>query len=110
MPLKEKLLIQSIRRATQRRGDRPGAGIGDDCAVVRLPRGHEALVTTDFNLENVHFRRSWHPADSVGHRCLARGLSDIAAMGGVPQAAFLFLSRFLPTCHSDGWTRSWRDC
>jgi thiamine-monophosphate kinase len=92
VPLKEKLLIQSTRRATQRRGDRPGAGIGDDCAVVRLPRGHEALVTTDFSLENVHFRQSWHPADSVGHRCLARGLSDIAAMGGVPQAAFLSLA------------------
>lgn len=92
VPLKEKLLIQSIRRATQRRDDRPGAGIGDDCAVVPLPRGHEALVTTDFSLENVHFRRSWHPADSVGHRCLTRGLSDIAAMGGIPQAAFLSLA------------------
>jgi len=67
-------------------------GIGDDCAVLRLPRGHEALVTTDFNLENVHFRRAWHPPDSVGHRCLARGLSDIAAMGGEPMAAFLSLA------------------
>jgi thiamine-monophosphate kinase len=67
-------------------------GIGDDCAVIRLPRGHEALVTTDFSLEDVHFRRSWHPADSIGHRCLARGLSDIAAMGGIPQAAFLSLA------------------
>lgn len=66
--------------------------IGDDCAVLRLPRGHEALVTTDFNLENIHFRRAWHPPDSVGHRCLARGLSDIAAMGGDPIAAFLSLA------------------
>ena len=30
--------------------------------------------------------------DSVGHRCLARGLSDIAAMGGTPHAAFLSLA------------------
>jgi thiamine-monophosphate kinase len=50
------------------------------------------LVTTDFSLEDIHFRREWHPADSVGHRCLARGLSDIAAMGGTPHSAFLSLA------------------
>ncbi len=92
MPLKEGLLIQRIRRAAGRRANQPGRGIGDDCAVWRIPRGHEALVTTDFSLEDVHFRREWHPPDSAGHRCLARGLSDIAAMGGVPQAAFLSLA------------------
>lgn len=91
MPLREKLLVERIRRAAfSRRKD--AIGIGDDCAVVNLPRGHEALVTTDFTLEDVHFRQAWHPPDSVGHRCLARGLSDIAAMGGVPQAAFLSLA------------------
>jgi thiamine-monophosphate kinase len=67
-------------------------GIGDDCAVLPIPRGHEALVTTDFSLENVHFKRAWHPPESVGHRCLARGLSDIAAMGGEPLAVFLSLA------------------
>src|SRR5512138_3662575 len=67
-------------------------GIGDDCAVLRLAPGHEALVTTDFSLEDVHFRRAWHPPESVGHRCLARGLSDIAAMGAEPRAAFLSLA------------------
>lgn len=60
--------------------------------MLRLPAGHEALITTDFSLEGVHFRRSWHPPESVGHRCLARGLSDIAAMGGTPLAAFLSLA------------------
>lgn len=92
MPLTEKLLIQTIRKASYRRTRGGNLGIGDDCAVIKLPRGHEALVTTDFSLEDVHFRRAWHPADSVGHRCLARGLSDIAAMGGIPQAAFLSLA------------------
>ncbi|HKD86783.1 MAG TPA: thiamine-phosphate kinase [Terriglobales bacterium] len=92
MSLKEKILIQRIRRTTAQRGACPGSGIGDDCAVLRIPAGHEVLVTTDFSLEGVHFRREWHPADSVGHRCLTRGLSDIAAMGGVPRAAFLSLA------------------
>jgi thiamine-monophosphate kinase len=50
------------------------------------------LVTTDFSLEGVHFRREWHSAECVGHRCLTRGLSDIAAMGGEPVAAFLSLA------------------
>jgi len=50
------------------------------------------LVTTDFSLEGVHFRRNWHPPESVGHRCLARGLSDIAAMGGLPTAMLLSLA------------------
>ena len=92
VPLSEKSLIQRVRRAAAARGESHGRGIGDDCAVLPIPRGHEALLTTDFSLEGVHFRREWHPPDSVGHRCLARGLSDIAAMGGIPRAAFLSLA------------------
>jgi thiamine-monophosphate kinase len=67
-------------------------GIGDDCAILRSPKRHEVLVTTDFSLEGKHFRPDWHPADSVGHRALARGLSDLAAMGARPLAAFLSLA------------------
>jgi len=67
-------------------------GIGDDCAILRPPRGHEMLLTTDFTLEGRHFRRDWHTPESVGHRCLARGLSDLAAMGARPLAAFLSLA------------------
>jgi thiamine-monophosphate kinase len=106
MPLAEKALIAGIRRQA-----RPGrsvvAGIGDDCAVLRHPAGHEALVTTDFSLEGIHFRRDWHPAESVGHRCLTRGLSDIAAMGGEPVAAFLSLAlpRRLPQAWVNGFVR-----
>ncbi len=92
MPLKERQLIERIRRAAGSRRLRGVLGIGDDCAVLRLPPGEEALITTDFSLEGVHFRREWHPPESVGHRCLARGLSDIAAMGGTPRAAFLSLA------------------
>ncbi|MGC2108927.1 MAG: thiamine-phosphate kinase [Candidatus Korobacteraceae bacterium] len=102
MPLREKQLIQRIRRAAAGRGEhRAGYGIGDDCAVLKIPRGHEALVTTDFSLEGIHFRREWHPPESVGHRCLARGLSDIAAMGGTPVAAFLSLA--LPADLPQNW-------
>jgi thiamine-monophosphate kinase len=67
-------------------------GIGDDCAILKPIPGHELLVTTDFSLEGRHFRRDWHTAASVGHRTLARGLSDLAAMGATPLAAFLSLA------------------
>jgi thiamine-monophosphate kinase len=91
LPLAEKLLISRIRsRATRRKGI--VAGIGDDCAILQIPAGQQALVTTDFSLEGIHFRREWHPPEVVGHRCLTRGLSDIAAMGGKPVAVFLSLA------------------
>jgi len=88
-------LIEAIRsRASARSGGGRGVrlGIGDDCAVLRPSPGHEMVVTTDFSLEGRHFRRDWHPPQSVGHRCLARGLSDLAAMGAKPLAVFLSLA------------------
>ena len=90
----ERELIATIRkRAGQLQPSRIlHLGIGDDCAVLRPRRGEELVVTTDLSLENVHFRRDWHPPQSVGHRCLARGLSDLAAMGARPEAAFLSLA------------------
>jgi thiamine-monophosphate kinase len=100
LPLVEKSLIARIRH---QRGTGGGVikGIGDDSAVLRIPPGHEALVTTDFSLEEIHFRREWHSPESVGHRCLTRGLSDIAAMGGEPIAAFLSLA--LPKALPQSW-------
>ena len=107
VPLPEKALIRRLRAPGRKTACQRSVaiGIGDDCAVVPIPRGHQALVTTDFSLENVHFKRAWHPPESVGHRCLARGLSDIAAMGGEPLAVFLSLAlpRSLPQSWVDGF-------
>ncbi len=104
MVIAEKALIEQVRRMVgATTNPAVQTGIGDDCAVLRLlSRGkkneRDTLVTTDFSLEGIHFRRDWHSPESVGHRCLARGLSDIAAMGGEPVAAFLSLAlpRHLP--------------
>jgi thiamine-monophosphate kinase len=101
MPLAEKALIARLRRQVKSGRGNILTGIGDDCAVLRLPPGHETLVTTDFSLEGVHFRRDWHPPESIGHRCLARGLSDIAAMGGEPVAVCLSLA--LPRDVAQSW-------
>ena len=48
-------------------------------------------MTTDLSIDGRHFQLDWHPPESVGHRALARGLSDLAAMGARPLAAFLSL-------------------
>lgn len=113
MPLPELKLIERLRRMAQSKKKHSynvglGAlltGIGDDCAVLRGSAREDLLVTTDFSLEGVHFRRDWHRAEWVGHRCLARGLSDIAAMGGRPMTAFLSLGapRGLPQKWIDGF-------
>ena len=94
-------LIRRIRAGAASRNGAVRVGIGDDCAVLRVPAGHEMVVTTDLSLEGRHFRRDWHSPQSAGHRCLARGLSDIAAMGGRPLAAFLSIA--LPKGFNINW-------
>jgi thiamine-monophosphate kinase len=106
MPASERALIARIR-ARARASRNLVAGIGDDCAILRVPAGHELLVTTDFSLEGVHFRREWHSPQVVGHRCLTRGLSDIAAMGGEPLAVFLSLA--LPAKLPQRWVDGFLD-
>jgi thiamine-monophosphate kinase len=109
----ERELIAGIRRHADKllMGRRKSGiltlGIGDDCAVLRPRRAKEIVVTTDLSLENVHFRRDWHPPQSVGHRCLARGLSDLAAMGARPEAAFLSLA--LPSELTGAWMDNFFD-
>ncbi len=66
-------------------------GIGDDCALVAPAPGEELAVTTDLSIAGQHFRLDWHPPEAAGHRALTRGLSDLAAMGARPVAAFLSL-------------------
>ena len=94
-------LVRRIKAIATTRNAGVRIGIGDDCAVMNVLKGQEIVVTTDFCLEGRHFRRDWHTPESAGHRCLARGLSDIAAMGARPVAAFLSLA--LPRGYSEAW-------
>jgi len=68
------------------------AGPGDDCAVLDLGLPNQWLLfKTDAVVEGVHFTPD-APADKVGHKALARCLSDIAAMAGTPTAALVTLA------------------
>jgi thiamine-monophosphate kinase len=59
-------------------------GPGDDCAVLP-PTSKHTCVTTDSVVENVHFTRQHFSFADIGHKALAVNLSDLAAMGAVPQ-------------------------
>jgi len=64
-------------------------GIGDDCAVMPWKEGRSLLVTTDMLVEEIHFLREAIPPRDLGYKSLAVNLSDIAAMGGTPESAYL---------------------
>jgi thiamine-monophosphate kinase len=87
-------ILETVRRRAHLPGRRSLVlGIGDDCAIYR-PRGarEDLLFTTDLLVEDVHFQHRTHPPEAVGHKALARGLSDIAAMGGIPHFCLLSLA------------------
>ena len=64
-------------------------------------------MTTDLSIEGRHFHLGWHSPESIGHRALARGLSDLAAMGARPVAAFLSLG--LPKTLVQNEKKKWID-
>ena len=74
------------------RGKHVRVGIGDDCAAIgRKSDAGWQLLKTDCIVEGVHFLKSDDPR-KVGWKALARALSDIAAMGGLPECALVTLA------------------
>lgn len=76
-------------------------GIGDDCAVLRSPQDSNLVFTTDFVLEGRHFHLGTHTGQDIGHKALARSLSDLAAMGSEP--LFCLVSLALPQELTESW-------
>jgi len=93
----ERALVRRIKRLSA--GQAPGVvlGIGDDAAVFRPADGEDLVFTTDMLVEGVHFERDSHRPSDVGHKALARGLSDVAAMGAVPRFCLVSLA-LAPWC------------
>src|SRR3989304_3240778 len=85
-----------VSRALRRRFPAGGGvrvGIGDDAAVRAPTRaGRDWVVTTDWLIEGVHFRRQTHPPRAVGWKALARSLSDLAATAAQPRYALVALA------------------
>jgi thiamine-monophosphate kinase len=98
-------VLRKIERAFRHQmvgsGSALRVSIGDDAALLRASPKNEEILTCDWFLEGSHFLRDKHPADSVGWKCLARAVSDIAAMGGRPKCFLLSLA--LPKSHTGEW-------
>jgi len=77
---------------------------GDDCAVVRSgTRGRLQLLKTDCLVEDIHFTSATPPA-SIGWKAMARPLSDLAAMSGLPEFALVTL--IVPTKRTVEWVEN----
>ena len=59
-------------------------GIGDDAAIISLPKGMDLVVTMDTLAGGIHFPDD-ATAEDIGYKSLAVNLSDLAAMGADPQ-------------------------
>ena len=100
-------LIRAFTRALPLAGEGVVLGPGDDAALLAPPRGEQLVATVDAVEEGVHFDRRFTPAE-IGWKALAVNLSDLAAMGARPLAAFLSLG-LPPALAVPGRARSWAD-
>ena len=90
--LTERELIEKIRGRLPQNQAEIIKAVGDDCAVVHGFGQELWLYTVDTLVEKVHFDRGWHPPYLLGRKAAAVNLSDIAAMGGIPQHALLSIA------------------
>jgi thiamine-monophosphate kinase len=75
-------------------GLRPGPGetwIGDDAAVVSAGSGW-LLLAADTVVEGVHADLGLTGLDDLGWKVMAANVSDVAAMGGIPDKALVAVS------------------
>ncbi len=103
--MRETQIVDRIRQLAQasHRDSAVVKGIGDDCAILR-PRPNEDLVfTSDFLIEDRHFSLVTHSPADIGHKALARSLSDLAAMGAEP--VFCLVSLAVPARLAISWVQ-----
>jgi len=59
-------------------------GVGDDGALIAPTSGCELVISTDMLVEGTHFLADTDP-EALGWKCLAVNVSDMAAMGALPE-------------------------
>jgi thiamine-monophosphate kinase len=95
-------LIRWIRGRVGKRAGRIIVDSGDDAAVLKRGRGH-LLFKTDSVIDGVHFdSRSARP-EEIGHKAIARCLSDIGAMGCYP--TFAVVAMMIPRNAREAWIK-----
>ncbi|MCK4502265.1 MAG: thiamine-phosphate kinase [Desulfuromonadales bacterium] len=73
--------------------DHLSLGIGDDCSIQPQQANQDLLTSTDLLIEGSHFHRDWTNMFDLGRKSAAVNISDIAAMGGIPQSIFLGIGK-----------------
>ena len=101
--MRETQIVDRIRKlaAAGYRGRSVIKGIGDDCAILCPQPNEELVFTSDLLIEGRHFTREIYSAADIGHKALARSLSDLAAMGSEP--VFCLVSLALPADLTGSW-------
>lgn len=101
--MRETELVENIRRLALRGRSDPRVvqSIGDDCAVLRPHLDEDLVFTSDLVLEGRHFTQQTHTPADIGHKALARSLSDLAAMGSEP--VFCLVSLAVPAELGSRW-------
>ena len=95
-------LIRWIRGRIGKRAGRIVVDSGDDAAVLRGGRGH-LLFKTDSVIDGVHFDSRTAKPQDIGHKALARCLSDIGAMGCYP--TFAVVAMMIPRNAREAWIK-----
>lgn len=80
-----------IERMVRRLGT-VAQGIGDDAAILEVPKNEKLVVSTDTSVEGVHFKREWFTSLEIGYRAGASALSDLAAMAAEPLAVVVAMT------------------
>ncbi|WP_250499964.1 thiamine-phosphate kinase [Caballeronia sp. GAWG1-5s-s] len=100
----DRYFARRAKAPSPRQGDAP-LGIGDDCALIAPPAGHQLAISTDMLVAGRHFFPDVDPY-ALGHKALAVNLSDLAAMGAKPHAFTLALA--LPRA-DEAWLAAFSD-
>jgi thiamine-monophosphate kinase len=94
--------LRWIRARLGKRGGRIVVDSGHDAAVVAFGRSR-VIFKTDSVVDGVHFRSSEATPEQIGHKAIARCLSDVAAMGGRP--CFAVAAMVVPKHADERWLK-----
>ena len=89
--MRETDIISALQASIDQSSSEVIVPIGDDGSVIAMNSSKQLVTTTDAITVDVHYPKGIEAA-SIGHRCLAINLSDMAAMGASPKWASLVFS------------------
>ncbi len=76
-------------------------GAGDDAAILQFENDEEVLVTTDLQMEGVHFDLTYFPLKHLGYKAVVANISDIYAMNGTPKQIIVSIALSRKFCIED---------